>query len=283
MTSDTANDIELQRHVFTSAARAFGRHGQTFSPTTSTIVVGQTEAVLIDAQFIKDEVNTLGDTIEQIGKTLTTIYITHGHADHYFGIGQLLRRFPQARAVATAPVLAYIEASHDAQVQQWQATFGDDVSAATVVPSPLDGYVIGLDDNELRVIEIGQGDIAPSTIVHIPSIDAVIAGDVVANRIHLMLALGGLDQWQAWIDSIDRIAALGAKTIVAGHKQRDASDKDVATILDGSRGYIRDFRETVNASTTPEEVVETMKAKYAEYGNVTTLMVSAKAAFPTPS
>jgi glyoxylase-like metal-dependent hydrolase (beta-lactamase superfamily II) len=273
----------LQTHVFTSAARAFGRHGQTFSPTTSTLVVGRTEVVLIDAQFIRDEVNALGDTIERIGKTLTTIYITHGHADHYFGIGQLLSRFPQARPVATAPVLAYIEASHDAQVEQWQAMFGDAVSAATVVPSPLDGHVIGLDDSELRVIEVGQGDIAPSTIVHIPSIDAVIAGDVVHNRIHLMLALGGLARWREWIDSIDRIAALGAKTIVAGHKQPDASDHDIATILDGSRRYIHDFRETVDASTTAKEVVETMKAKYADYGNLTTLMVSAKAAFPAPS
>jgi glyoxylase-like metal-dependent hydrolase (beta-lactamase superfamily II) len=283
MTPDTSTNVELQTNVFTSAARAFGRHGQTFSPTTSTIVVGETEAVLIDAQFIKDEVSALGDMIEETGKTLTTIYVTHGHADHYFGLGQLLTRFPQARAVATGPVLAYIEASHDAQVKQWEAMFGDDGSDAKEFPAPLEGDVIELDGNELRVIEIGQGDIAPSTIVHIPSIDAVIAGDVVYNRIHLMLALGGPDQWQAWIGSIDRIADLGAKTIVAGHKRPDANDDDLATILDGTRDYIRDFRNAVNTSTTAEEVVEIMTAKYDQYGNLTTLRVSAKAALPGQS
>jgi hypothetical protein len=77
---------------------------------------------------------------------------------------------------------------------------------------------------------------------------------------------------------IERIADLGAKTIVAGHKRPDASDDDLATILDGTHDYIRDFRDAVKTSTTAEEVVEMMKAKYDQYGNLTTLMVSAKAA-----
>ena len=51
---------------------------------------------------------------------------------------------------------------------QWEAMFGEDVSDAPVFPSPLDGDVTRLDGNELRVMEIGQGDISPSTIVHIP-------------------------------------------------------------------------------------------------------------------
>ena len=54
----------------------------------------------------------------------------------------------------------------------------------------------------------------------------------------------------------------------------------LATILDGSRGYIRDFRDAVAASTTAGEVVEIMNAKYKDYGNLTTLLFSARAAFP---
>jgi glyoxylase-like metal-dependent hydrolase (beta-lactamase superfamily II) len=140
--------------------------------------------------------------------------------------------------------------------------------------------VIDVDGQELRMIEIGQGDIAPSTVVHIPSIDTVIAGDVVYNAIHLMLALGGPQEWQAWIESIDRIEALGAKTIVAGHKQPDASDNDLATILDGTRAYIRDYRDAVATSSSAGEVVEIMKNRYPNYGNLTTLLFSARAAFP---
>jgi glyoxylase-like metal-dependent hydrolase (beta-lactamase superfamily II) len=129
-------------------------------------------------------------------------------------------------------------------------------------------------------VEVAQGDIAPSTVLHIPSIDTVIGGDVVYNRIHMMLALTGPAEWQKWIDSIDLVESLGAKTIIAGHKQPDASDEDLETILDGSRGYIRDFRDAVAASSTADEVIETMKTKYLDYGNLTTLEFSARAALP---
>ena len=95
----------------------------------------------------------------------------------------------------------------------------------------------------------------------------------------MMLALTGPAEWQKWIDSIDLVASLGAKTIIAGHKQPDASDEDLVTILDGSRGYIGDFRDAVAASSTAVEVVETMKANYPDYGNLTTLEFSAGAAF----
>ncbi|WP_367669712.1 hypothetical protein [Streptomyces sp. DT2A-34] len=46
---------------------------------------------------------------------MTTIYITHTHADHYFGLERLLERFPQARAVALPSVAAAIKAGNEAQ------------------------------------------------------------------------------------------------------------------------------------------------------------------------
>jgi glyoxylase-like metal-dependent hydrolase (beta-lactamase superfamily II) len=280
MTLDRSNDVPLRTHVFTTHMREFGSDGKHWSPCASTLVTGETDAVLTDTGHIKSDVSALGDMIEQTGTRLTTIYITHGHLDHFLGIGQLIRRFPEARPVTTPAVLADIKASVADQEKQWQRRFGDDVDATAVIPEPLEGDVIDLEGHELRVIEVPQGDIAPSTVIHIPSIDTVIGGDVVYNRIHMMLALTGPAQWQNWIDSIDLVESLGATTIIAGHKQPDASDQDLETILDGSRGYIRDFRDAVAASSTAKEVIGTMTAKYPDYGNPTTLEFSAGAAFP---
>jgi len=190
-----------------------------------------------------------------------------------------MARFPGARPVASAAVVADINATVGDQEKQWQRRFGDDVDTTAVIPEPLDGNVIDLEGHELRVIEVPQGDISPSTVIHIPSIDTVIGGDVVYNRIHMMLALTGPAEWQKWIDSIDLVESLGAQTIIAGHKQPDASDQDLETILDGSRGYIRDFRDAVAASSIAKEVIEIMTAKYPDYGNLTTLAFSAGAAF----
>ncbi len=279
MAPDRSTDVQLRTHVFTTPLREFGSEGKHWSPCALTLVTGETDAVLTDTAHIKSEITELGDIIEQTGKRLTTIYITHGRLDHFLGIGQLIKRFPTARAVSTAAIVADIKSSVAEQEAQWQARFADDVDRHAVVPEALDGNVIDLEGQELRVIEVAQGDISPSAVIHIPSIDTVIGGDVVYNRIHMMLALTGPAQWQKWIESIDLVERLGATTIIAGHKQPDASDQDLDTILNGSRAYIRDFRDAVAASSNAGDVVETMNAKYPEYGNTTTLEFSAGAAF----
>jgi glyoxylase-like metal-dependent hydrolase (beta-lactamase superfamily II) len=280
MTPAANTDVQLQTRVFTTALREFGTDGKHWSPCASTLVTGETDAVLTDTGHIKSEISELGDMIDQTGKRLTTIYITHGHLDHFLGIGQLMQRFPSARPVSTPAIVADIKASIADQEKQWQRRFGDDVDATAVIPEPLEGNVIDLEVQQLRVIEVPQGDISPSTVIHIPSIDTVIGGDVVYNRIHMMLALTGPAEWQKWLDSIDLVESLGATTIIAGHKQPHASDQDLDTILHGSRGYIRDFRDAVAASSNAGEVIETMKAKYPDHGNTTTLEFSAGAAFP---
>src|SRR4051794_9348124 len=83
-------------------------NGGTFSPTTSTLIAGDTEAVLVDTQYLEKDVKEVIRRIEASGKTLTTIFITHGHFDHYFGLEMLVSHFPEARAVASPPVAAYI-------------------------------------------------------------------------------------------------------------------------------------------------------------------------------
>ncbi len=97
----------------------------TFSPTTATLVTGATEAVLIDALYLKDDVRDLGDLIERTGKQLTTIYITHAHQDHYLGFGPLLERFPGAKCVALPHVIEAIKDTMDMQTEQWKMMFGD--------------------------------------------------------------------------------------------------------------------------------------------------------------
>jgi glyoxylase-like metal-dependent hydrolase (beta-lactamase superfamily II) len=272
-----ANVVRAQ--VFTSPFLNFETARGTFSPTTSTLVVGSTEAVLIDAQHMHSDVAALGDLIEQTGKRLTTIYVTHGHADHWYGVGDLLARFPAARAVAIPGVVDYIKESAEETAQQWSAWFGDRVVDPTVIPDVLDGSDIELDGAELRIIEVGQGDIAPSTVVHVPAIDAVVTGDVVYNQIHAMLGLSGPDEWERWIQSVDTIEKLSPKMVVAGHKRPESSDAEVTRMLDQTRSYISDFADGARTAGSAEELIERMTSKYPDFGNPWTLRFSAKSWF----
>jgi glyoxylase-like metal-dependent hydrolase (beta-lactamase superfamily II) len=235
--------------------------------------------VLIDAQHIRTDVAALADMIERTGRRLTTIYVTHGHADHWYGAGELSAKFPGARVVATAPVLQYINDEAEVQAEQWSAMFGDRVVKPTAVPEALDGLTLELEGHELQIAEVGQGDIRPSTVVHIPAIDTVIAGDVVYNQIHAMLGLSGPGGWERWLQSLDAIEKLNAQMIVAGHKRPDSSDREVGRMLDETRSYINDFAQGAQSLGSAEELIRHMKSKYPDFGNSWTLHFSANSWF----
>jgi glyoxylase-like metal-dependent hydrolase (beta-lactamase superfamily II) len=279
MVPSSAGAADLRAEVFIGPFLPFERGKGTFAATTSTLVFGASEAVLIDAQHIRSDVTALGDLIERTGRRLTTIYATHGHADHWYGAGELVARFPGARVVATLPVLEYIHHAAEVEAQQWAAMFGDRVVKPTAVPEALNGLTLELEGYELRIVEVGQGDIHPSTVVHIPAIDAVVAGDVVYNQIHAMLGLSGPREWERWIQSVDVVEKLSPQMIVCGHKKPESSDREVDRMLDETRTYISDFAEGAQSLNSAEELIGLMKSKYPDFGNNWTLHFSAQSWF----
>jgi glyoxylase-like metal-dependent hydrolase (beta-lactamase superfamily II) len=269
----------LQADVFIGPFLPFEQGAGTFAATTSTLVSGASEAVLIDAQHIRTDVTALAEFVSRTGKKLTTIYITHGHADHWYGAGDLLATFPDARVVATAPVVEYINQSADTETQQWAAMFGERVAKPTVRPEVLGGLTLELEGHEMNVVEVGQGDIRPSTVLHIPDLDAVVAGDVVYNQIHAMLGLSGPSGWERWLQSLDAIEKLSPKMIVAGHRKPESSDHEASRMLDETRSYINDFADGAQRLDGATELVESMKSKYPDFGNRWTLHFSAQSWF----
>ncbi len=274
----TAHPPELRLQVFVSPTHPIGNDGLTFSPTTSTLIYGTHEAILVDAQFIKNDIDELGNVIEELGKTLTTIFITHGHADHYFGIDVLAERFPGVRVVATAKVVADIVERGSQDLGTFSAWFGDNLVVPTSIPEPLEDDGLVLEGHRLQVIDVDQADISPSSALYVPQLGAVIAGDLVYNEIHQMLALTGPAEWERWAASVDDIAALQPRTVVAGHKKLDASDDDGETILASTKKYILDFARIAESAASPEQIIEAMQELYPDHGNFTTLLVSAGAA-----
>jgi len=75
-----------------------------------------------------------------------------------------------------------------------------------------------VDGQVVNLIHVGQGDIEGSTIFHVPSAGAVICGDVVYNNVHMMMYEADEAKREAWIASIDGVAALKPEVVVAGHK-----------------------------------------------------------------
>lgn len=252
-------------------------NGGMFSPTTSTLITGDSHAILVDTQYREPDVREVIRRIEASGKTLSTIFITHGHFDHYFGLESLLAQFPYARAVATPAVAAHITGNHSAERDFATSLFGADALDSTVVPQPLDSDTLLLDNTVLRVIDLEQADIAPTSIVHIPSIGAVIAGDAIYNGVNPFLAASGPADWPKWVASVDRIAELNPTTVIAGHKSPARGDD--ARCIGETRDYLAQFIEFFDTSADSRELVRRMQELYPDHVNPSALVMSAVTAF----
>lgn len=165
---EMSNKISID--VFVGAESAFH--------VTSTIVSGERDAVLIDAQFTRSDAQRLAEQIKATGKNLTTVYVTHGHPDHYWGFTTLSEQFPRARFVTASEVVPVIDETLDAKVAHWKPMYGDEVPDAPIKPKALDGDTIDLEGNELSIVHLGQGDVRSSTVVWIQPLSTIVVGDV---------------------------------------------------------------------------------------------------------
>src|SRR5260370_42022722 len=141
-------------------ASAPGETVRMWSPTSSILIYGERDAILVDTLTTVAQANALADWVEKSGKNLTTIYATHGHGDHFFGNGILLERFPGARAVATPKVLEIMRKQMSPQVMAapWNKRFPGLIPQNIVLPHPLGGDTLLLEGQGLIVVHLGHTD-----------------------------------------------------------------------------------------------------------------------------
>jgi glyoxylase-like metal-dependent hydrolase (beta-lactamase superfamily II) len=233
-----------------------------FQAMAATLIYGIRDAVLVDAFMTVKQGNALADWVASKGKNLTTIYITHGHGDHWFGVGTLLERFPNARVVATPNTVKVMRqnASTEALRGAWEPGFPGQIPDNLVIAEELKGNVIELEGQELVAVELGHTDIDHTTCLHVPSIGLVVAGDAAYNDVHLYLAESDAQKRQEWIAALDKIESLNPLAVVASHKRPDNDDNP--GIIEETRQYIRDFDRLVETTKTAQELYDRMLELY---------------------
>ncbi|MEU6572601.1 MBL fold metallo-hydrolase [Streptomyces sp. NPDC046805] len=249
-----------------------------WSPITATLIAGARDAVLVDALMTAEQAERLGDWVAASGKNLTTVFVTHGHGDHWFGLGTLLKRFPRARAVAAPTVVEQMEQQMAPEfvASFWRRRFPGQIPDRLVVADPLDGNRLDLEGNDLVVVGLGHTDTDDTTCLHVPSIGLVVAGDAVYNDVHLYLAESPAEGRRAWLDALDTIAALNPRAVIAGHKRPGRPD-DPTTIAE-TRRYLHDFEAVAERTSTPVDLYRGMLELHPGRVNQGALWGSARSA-----
>jgi glyoxylase-like metal-dependent hydrolase (beta-lactamase superfamily II) len=242
--------------------------------------MGERDAVLVDPLMTVTQAEALARWVEATGKNLTTVYATHGHGDHFFGLSVILDHFPGAHGVATPDVVQVMrqQASPETVAAFWEKRFPGQIPQHPVIPDALTDPVFDLEGHDLIVVELGHTDTDNTTCLHIPDIGLVVAGDAAYNDVHLYLAESPAEKRREWIAALDAIEALDPQAVIAGHKR--AGRADDPCIIEETRQYIRDFDRIAENTETARELYDQVLAIYPDRVNPGVLWISATALKP---
>lgn len=238
-----------------------------FNPTTFTLITTENEAVLVDSPVVPSRAEPVAAWIAEIieDRKLSTIYITHGHGDHFFGAGTIQEHFPGAVIHAT-------QGTYDHMQEQLSPGFWDGLWVPTfpeLAESPKPNLTIEVlskdsftvDGHEFRAVEVVGGDTGSSTVLHVPSLELVVGGDVIYGGCYQFLAENTTPELrQGWIEALDQVAKLHPKVVVPSH--RLSTDDLGVDHLAATQEYIRAWAKADAETETWQEMEAAIHKAY---------------------
>jgi glyoxylase-like metal-dependent hydrolase (beta-lactamase superfamily II) len=235
---------------------------RTFSPLSITMIHGEADAVLVDPPLTRDQAEDVAAWVEASGKNLTHIFVTHGHGDHWFTAGLLADRF-DAQVVATAGTIEQMRRNAALREAFWDKLLPGQIPDAPVTATVPEGHRLHLEGHELVIVEVGHSDTDETSVLHVPDLQLVVAGDVIYNGVHQFLVEskdGGRDAWRKAIDAVE---ALEPRSIVAGHKNRELDDHG-GRAIEETRRYLDSVDELLARHDGPLSFFESMVERFPD-------------------
>ena len=209
---NTFGENSLSTRTFFSDEKGF--------EVASVIVMGKTDAALIDAQWTLTNAHRVIAEIAETGKQLKTIYVTHAHPDHYFGLGVIAEAFPSAECIALPSVADMINRQFFGKLDYWENVIGStNVCRKTVNIRSLKKNYFELEGERLEIIPEVIGDLKYNSVVWIPSISTIYGSDVLFNQAHPFTCEVTAEERLQWIRDIERLEKMNAEVIIPGHQK----------------------------------------------------------------
>ena len=197
--------------------------------------------IVVDTQFLVSTAKELGAKLDALNKPLAAIIITHPHPDHYNGLPVLMHGRRPVPVYANKATIDGISATQAEKRVAWTPVYGADYPTTDGLPD----HPLGFDESlniagtELRLIDIGPGECAYNSIIHIPEAEALIASDLIYNQAHPWLAEHRTSSWLRQLDDVETRFG-NVPNIYAGHGPRGTP-----TLFADQRRYIENFRVVV--------------------------------------
>ena len=263
----------LQLEVFVSDSNSFC--------VTSTLIMGTREAILFDVQYHKSEAVKLAERVLASGKRLKAIIISHPDPDHYQCAAIWKERFPNTPIYMTAKALSIFKRNAMTYFTRNRTYYPAETPDSLPAPEVLPTTHWQLDGESIEVVTDLQGDVwsRSNSYLWIPSMRAIVAGDLVFNGVHVWLANSTQKSRAAWLKSLDQLEMHSPRIVIAGHKRDDTTSDSPGTIA-ATREYIKAFDDEMDNATGSDDLVAIMKHRFKSLALPNILRYAAQEVIP---
>jgi glyoxylase-like metal-dependent hydrolase (beta-lactamase superfamily II) len=231
---------------------------------TSVLVTGESEALVVDAAFTRADGHRIVAALLDAGKQLSTVVITAGDPDFYFGAEVIADAFPEAVFLAPADVIEHIQHSYQGKLEAW-AHLGANLPTRLVPVAPLTEPVLTVDG---ITIEVRRGSDAlgdRAWYLFEPVSRSLFGGVLLFEGLHVWTADSATSDLRAeWIRVLNDLEALAPSYVVAGHRVAGAPTD--LTAIAHTRDYLEHFEKAVTASADAAEAEKALTDAYPDAG-----------------
>jgi glyoxylase-like metal-dependent hydrolase (beta-lactamase superfamily II) len=241
---------------------------------TATLVTGDNDALLVDAGFTRADGHRLVAAILDSGRTLRTVFISHGDPDFYFGAEVVADAFPDAAFVATPQTVDHIHHSYEGKLKAW-ANLGTNLPTRLIDLTPLTGD-LALEGHEFA-LRGGPAALPGRHYLWQPDSRAVLGGVLLFQHEHVWVAdTAETEQRLAWIALLDEMAALDPQLVVPGHRL-PGTPADASAIT-GTRDYLVTFEDELGGAADGTALTAALVDRYPNHGMLIAAQIGAKVA-----
>jgi glyoxylase-like metal-dependent hydrolase (beta-lactamase superfamily II) len=226
--------------------------------SNAVLISGTHEAVLVDTTFLSSDAPGLIDMVREVGKSLSTILISHAHPDHYGALSLIREAFPDVRILARQGVIDGI-LEWPAKLVHWQEMLGDDLALEMVYPEPLTGSELQLEGRSIQFVDLPICETVHATAFYIPSCQVLVAADLIYSKTHPYM--GDTNNPESWIAAIEQARALGPiERVYPGHGPAGGTE-----LFDAHVQWLRDYAEVAQPRVRFTDVAREMMRRYPDH------------------
>ena len=256
----SAQDLKIQN--FLAKPEHFG--------VTSTLIEGDKEVLLVNAQFSKSEALRIAADILDRGKTLKTIFVSYGDPDFYFGLDVFKQYFPNVQIIATPETVKHIQDTQALKVAYWGPKMGANAPSKIIVPQAYTAKTLKLENESIEIK--GQKEL---TYLWLPSAKAVVGGIPVSSGIHLWMAdTPTTKDRNEVIQALENIKALNPKVVVPAHMKEEAAEG--LNAVNFSIDYLKQYEKVAKATKSSADLIKMMQKQYPDLAESGSLELGAK-------